>query len=730
MIGTPEYMSPEQVRGEEADQRSDIYSLGIILFEMVTGITPFKGDSPLGIALKHKNEQPPDPMEINPEISEALSQLILNCLEKDKGKRPQTTLQLLAQLDKMENEIPSKLKRILWKKRIGEEKKKRFHSFSIPGIPVLIVLFGFAGYLIFNQFFRDSQPGNTAVPHPQQKKMIVVFPFENLSSPLDKYFSRGITDEIISRLGAVHELGVISSTSASQYDREGKMLKQIGVDLGVDYVLDGTIRWDNGANRETRVRVTPHLIRVSDDTQIWSESYDRVIDDIFAVQSEIAEQVIKQLGITLLDKELMVMRTKPTENIDAYQAYLRGMNYMERADYFGENIRLAEQMLELATKLEPSFALAYAELSQVHSSLYHHGYDRSGERIVKAKESADRALNLKPHLPEGYVALGYYYYWCRKEYNRALAELAIAEKNLPNNTRILEAIGYIRRRQGKFDESIESLKKAMELSPQNASLATNLAQTYMAIRKYSEAEYYFNRSISLVPEQVVAYQFKAKNYWLWKGDVQRTRGILSEMPLKDEAASIYYWFLQEVFERNYQAALDRVSAAPFESFELQELFIPKDQLIGYVYHLLNKPELARKAFQSARTILENEIKKRPDDHRVHSSLGIIYASLDLKEKAIREGKFGVKLFPIAKDAIYGPKRVEDLAYIYALVGDQKKAMDQIEYMLSVPCYFSTQFLRLNPKWSSLSNNPRFERIVAENLLVRTKTTNPSSYQMN
>ncbi len=712
MIGTPEYMSPEQVEGKDIDQRSDIYSLGVILYEMVTGRVPFEGDTPFTIGVKQKSEMPQNPREFNTQISDDLNRVILRCLEKDREKRYQSAGEVRSELENIEKDILTTEKTAAERKPEPEIPRKHFKSFMVPGIILLIAVIIFAGYFFFNRIQKKDKAGGDVVAETEKRKMIVVLPFENLGSPEDSYFADGMTEEITSRLASVRQLGVISRQSAVQYDRTGKTIKQIGRDLGVDYALEGTVRWDRSLGGRSRVRVTPQLIRISDDTHLWSERYERVIEDIFAVQSEIAEKVIRQLDITLLEPERRVIETKPTDNLEAYHAYLRGMDHLGRAEFMEEKYRMAVQMFGMAVELDPKFALAHTMLAEAHSRMYHFGFDRTEERVSMAKEAVDRALELQPDLSRAHLALGNYYYYCLKDYGKALETLSIAEKGLPNSHGILKTTAFIRRRQGEFREAIRLLKKALELNPQDENAVGNIGSTYAALREYSEAELYFDRYLSLAPDQLWAYAFKAWNYWCWEGDTKKALLILDKAPMKEGTFPFFLRLLLKIIDKDYESALNLLSSSSVEIFEEQNLFLPKSALIGQVYHAMGRTKLARASFDSARALLEREAKERPEDARVHSSLGGVYAALGQKDEAIREGKLAVELYPVSKDAFLGPDHVRELAIIYVLVGENEAALDRLEYLLSIPyADISVPVLRADPTWDPLRGLPRFQKLL-------------------
>ncbi len=701
MIGTPEYMSPEQVEGKDSDQRSDIYSLGVILYEMVTGRVPFEGDTPFTIGVKHKSEAPRNPKELNTQIPEDLSHLILRCMEKDKEKRYQGAEELLSELEKIKKDIPTTEKVIPKrvpltsaeiKEKIGKVKWKNLLLYG--GTAVLLVLLIFGGFYLFTgrQGPIDS---------------IAVLPLENLSGdPEQDFFADGMTEVLISNMAQISSLRVISRKSVMRYKRTEKSLPEIAKELNVDAVLEGSVMCA-GDN----VRITVQLIQAEPEQHLWAKSYERNLRDVLGLQSEVAQAVASEIKIKLTPQEEARFARKEPINPEAYQAYLRGIDRIERADLSEEDIVMAAHMFERAVELDPSFALAYAMLSKAHSLLYHDGNDQTEDRLVKAKAAIDKALELQPNLPEAHLAFGYYYYWGHRAYDQALEEFAIAEKDLPNDTRLLKAVAYIWRRQGNFEAALSNLKRVSEMSPRDAETAIEVAVTYTALRRYPEAEPYFNRSIFLEPDQFYSYMYKAWNYWLGEGSTEKARTALEEMPKQIDPSSIFFWFLQELYERNYQEALDRLSSAAIESIMDQHVFIPKAQLAGLVYLLMNEPGQARASFDSALTILQREVKERPDDARVHSSLGIVYAALGRKEEAIQEGEIAVKLYPVSKDALIGVARVNDLAFIYTMVGDYEAALDQIEYLISIPGYFSVQLLRLDPRWDPLRHHSRFQKLL-------------------
>ena len=691
VIGTPAYMSPEQARGNETDHRTDIWSFGCIIYQMLTGRLPFEGETATDTLVRIIKSEP-DWEALPKETPSNIRSLLRRCLEKNPNRRlgnvADASIEINGALRKLQMEPTTKLR------RIG----------MILSASIITVLFAIALRFL---------PGKQAQPTSKQVRLVVL-PFENLGSAEDDYFANGITDEITARLAGVHGLNVISRQSAMQYKNLKVAAPQIAKEMNVDYILEGTVQRERPSDPTSRIRIIPQLIRASDDAHVWAQTYDDDISEVFRSQSRLAEQVTLELGITLLKPERQALQFAPTENTEAYTYYLRGNDYYHYRDFLESDYRIAIRMYEKAIELDPTFALAYARLSDAHSDMYWMFYDRSKERLALAKEAVDEAFQLNPHLPEAHIALGHYYYHGFLDYERALEQFDIAQESRPNSSEVLSWIAYVQRRQGNFEQALAHFKKAFELDPLCDYLVFDIAQNYMMLRKYPEAENYYDRAISLAPDLLDPYSWKARLYLRWQGSTKKARAVLEEAlrnPKSGENAWVVHTLINiDVFDANYQGALDRLSLNPPDVND-QHYFIPNALRSALVYAYMGNQDLSEKYYEETRRILENKIQSDPNDARFHSSLGIAYAGLSQKQDAIREGKLAVKLLPISQEAWRGLNRIEDLARIYTMVGEYDLAIEQLEYLLSIPGEISIPLLRLDPVWDPLHNHPRFQKLL-------------------
>jgi len=706
IIGTMPYMSPEQLEGKDIDSRSDIFSLGVVLYEMATGERPFKGDTSVSLISSIVKDEPRHVDAVNEDLPHHLARIIRHCLEKEPKRRYQSALDVSNELEDLHREETSQAAAPTTPVPEPEASEKRMWWPLAVGLAVVLIA------LVALWLGQWKGPSEQDVEAPAQPPMIVVLPFENLGSPEDEYFADGMTEEITSRLAVVSGLRVISRTSAMQYKEDRPPLKQIGSELGVDYVLEGTVRWAKTAD-SGRVRITPQLIQVSDDTHLWADTYDREIEDVFAIQSDIASRVIQQLGVTLQALEQQEIETRPTENLEAYQAYLRGKYLEGLPDYSEQHRERIIASYSQAIELDPDFAIAHAGLAHAHSFFYRLGHDQSDTRRKAAKEAVERAMALNPNSPQVLYGVGFYYYYVEQDYDEALRMFTAAADILPNDADIFAAPAFIWRRQGRWDEATERLQRAFELSPRDAQLAAQLGEFTLAIRDYEQALRYFDLAIILAPDVLWPYRQSAFLQVMWKGDLAKSRRILEALPaLSEEDTRIHMaWFEQWLLERDFAAALDLLEAAPINGYQSQSSSLPVHLLQGQVLRFLGDSDSTMAAFEAARVEIEAQLEKRPDDFRLQSALGLTYAGLGRKAEAIQAGRKAVELQPVAKDAYIGSIQVMHLAEIYSWVGETSLAVDRLDYLLSIPCSLSVPLLRSEPRWDPLRSDPRFQALL-------------------
>ena len=537
-------------------------------------------------------------------------------------------------------------------------------------------------------------------------KSIAVLPFENFSDDKDNaFFADGIQDDILTNLAKIGDLKVISRTSVMPYRGKEKNVREIGKALGVSTILEGSVRKSGN-----RVRVNVQLINAVNDEHIWAEDYDRDLTDVFAIQTDLAQKIAHELQAKLSPTEKAQMTRKPTENGEAYLAFVQAHNLHTQMEDF-EKLKQAEQLYERALQLDPNFALAAADFSRMESWIYH-TYDPTPPRREKARALADRALKLQPDCPECHLALGFSFYYGDRDYENALQEFAIAQKGLPNEAEVYLATGAIQRRQGKWKESTANLEKAVSLSPNDSWPLQNLAFNYQMQRDFDAANRTIDRGLKL-KDSLGLWSVKAQTEIQEKGTFEiAERGIKlisnSTMPDGEKAHMMAEIAQARVLQRRYEEALRDVESVKDELLGKDlEALCSKYGAIGFAKKMLKDESGAREALLTAKRYAETYLSEAPNEAKRHAKLAHVLALLGEKDAAIAEAKRATEILPESIDAFEGPGMTQTLAEVYALVGESEKAIDLLDGLLARPSSITVAILKVVPIWDPLRDNPRF-----------------------
>jgi TolB-like protein/Flp pilus assembly protein TadD len=537
---------------------------------------------------------------------------------------------------------------------------------------------------------------------------IAVLPFASLSSGEENaYFAQGFHDELLRQMGRIGNLQVISRTSVMQYKDGARNLREIAEALGVSSIVEGSVQ-----RAGNRVRVEATLVDARNDRQIWGDRYDREVTDVFAIQTAVAEEIARTLQARISPAQKAQIERKPTQNSEAYDLYLRALEYANRPGDQPDNLEISERFYRQAIQADLSFALARAQLALVKLTRYWWVAGTPDSVAEEAKQEAEEALRLQPDLPEGHLALGNYHYWRHLDYGRALKELEVARSGLP--AKAVPAIGYVLRRQGKYDEAIRYQQEAVRLDPRAPGIRLELANSFMLTRRYEEADGMLDSALTIAPDFSAASITKALVQEAWKGETTLAKQILGETRGRlDSRGRVggQQWIIP-ILRNNPREALPFLDSLDFDSIAsggLRAVF-PKAFLYAGAHEALGDADQARKEYETALPLLAAEVEKNPNLPFQRSLLARAYAGLGRKEDALREARHAVEILPISKDHLRGTDIEVERAAVEARVGETDAAIEHIRHLLSIPCLLSPALLRIGPAWAPLRNDPRFRKL--------------------
>lgn len=711
VLGTARYMSPEQARGQKVDARSDIWSLGVVLYEMVGGNPPFRGETPSDCIASILTTEPPPLSGVVPDVPPQLESILQKALRKSSDERYQTINEMLADLRVLKGELQTD----------GSLPQTKTHGDSIVskiklhkrGVLLTLAVALLVGAAVA-RFFFFAAPASSP-----NEKSIAVLPFENLSEEKSNaYFAEGIQDEILTRLSKIADLKVISRTSTQRYRKKSQKLSEVARQLGVANLLEGSVQ-----KTSDQVRVNVQLIRAANDSHLWAETFDRRVTDIFSVESEIAKAIADQLRAKLTGQEEQIIAARPTDNPKAYDAYLRGLAYTLKTGNSPANTLAAQKHLKEAVQLDPKFALAWALLSYVDAL----GYltltlQPTAALREETGRAAETALTLQPNLGEAILARGYYYYACLKDYDAAVRYFEQARQLLPNSSQIPESLAYVARRRGQWEQSESYFNEAERLDPRNASLLTQHAQSYMLVRRFPEALRKFDQVLDVIPDDVDTLAQQA-GIAQAQGDLIRAGALLAPLnPSADDTGALEIQVYQAILERRPAEMISRLSAIlanpdPALGYNNGELRF----WLGWAQDVAGDHAAAEKSWRQTRIELEPFLKEQPDNYVLIGDLALVNMALGDKVAAFALSEQAMKLLPLEKDAVDGPAPIEVFARVAAQMGEPDRAITALQKLLSIPSEgalasrvpLTPALLRLDPMFDPLRNNQTFQQLTLE-----------------
>jgi len=579
---------------------------------------------------------------------------------------------------------------------VRKSTSKKLNNYIILGLSLAVVL------LLSDRIFNIT--GNTSARNLD--KSIAVLPFLNMSNdPDQEFFSDGLTEDILTQLAKIEEFRVISRTTVMQYKENPPPVTEIGRKLNVDLVLEGSVQKSGD-----QLRITAQLINAKTDEHIWAESYDRPISDLFSIQREVAMAIADITQASLSHDEENDINSIPTSNIEAYQLFQRGNYYLNQPHYSEEEWRKAIDYFEEAVDLDPQFAEAWGQLAKCHSRLYYLNSDMTDERKNQAKVAAEKASEIDPKNPNVQLSVGYYHLWALDDKITALTFFELAADKLENNVEVLIAKSSIYEPKGEWDKYIASYEKGVEISPLDLNCITNLAFGYLFTKRFDEALKYNELATTLAPEAAWNHLTKGLVIISKEGPNTESRKALEKVS-KDHSFYLYVFYYQEILEGNYHEALSLAEKYP-NGIDNKSTLVPKELLAAFIHAHLNQNDKALLEYGKALEIMQEAILTHQDDHRYQSALGLAYAGLGKREEAIRAGKKAIENLPLSKDAFYGTVPHLEMALIYDLLGESDLALDHLERVLSIPNFYSVEWLKRDVRYKNIRSNARYEDLIA------------------
>jgi serine/threonine-protein kinase len=715
-LGTPAYMSPEQASGDKAvDARTDVYSLGCVLYEMLAGEPPYTGPTAQVIIMKRFTEPVPSVRTARPHVPEALDQVIQQALAPIPADRFATSREFARALQ------PSVTTATAAPTSVATPVTSPAAPAPPPSplvtrarrFPVTAIALG-VGFLIGVGVLFAWRHTHAAASETAGPRVLAVLPFENLGDSADAYFAEGVANEVRTKLAKIAGLEVIARGSSNEYRHTTKRPQEIARELGADYLLTATVQCEKVPGGSSRVRVSPELVDVSPGhapSTRWGEQFDASLSDVFQVQADIAGKVASALDVALGDSARHELAAKPTANLAAYDAFLKGeaaSQGMSVKDPAG--LRRAIGFYEQAVALDSTSVPAWAQLARARASLYFNGTPTPA-LATEARQAAERAQALGPDRPEGPLALSAYYGSVALDNRQALAASEAGLKLAPGNVDLLGAAGIDELGLGRWDAALEHLARASALDPRSATFARRTGLALVLVRRYPEAQAAMDRALALAPTNLQIIELKAV-VALAQGDLTGARAVVRTALTTVEPAALLAFFgnYQDLYWVLDDAQQQQLLALPPSAFDNDRS--AWGMVRAQTYQLRGNQALTRVYADSARLALEEQLRATPDDGQRHVIRGLALAYLGRKAEAIAEGKRGVALWPISRDAYQGAYIQHQLARIYLLVGEPEKALDQLEPLLKIPYYLSPGWLRIDPTFAPLKGNPRFERLVA------------------